>query len=172
MTSCVILEPVQFIARVARNLGRPILKLPNIDVTLPLGIVKVHVWYTGISNKGQEWSLYGCSSTKWLIQCCFWQNRFAPHLWHISPCPSSLPVQFHLHEEDVKALITIALATTKVSQVLSPPQTQHPGIMSLNSLVCMCSGCVYTLTQAVLPLYIWLNALHHRQPIRESVDSM
>ncbi|CAI8053015.1 Vacuolar protein sorting-associated protein 13C, partial [Geodia barretti] len=68
-TSLKILEPVQFTATITRNLGNPLLSLPNVDINLPMGIVK-----------------------------------------------------FHLHEEDVKALITIALSATKVTQVLSPDQ--------------------------------------------------
>jgi hypothetical protein len=40
-TSLKILEPVQFTATITRNLGNPLLSLPNVDINLPMGIVKV-----------------------------------------------------------------------------------------------------------------------------------
>ena len=40
-SSSIILEPLQFTATVSRNLGKPMLTLPNVDVQLPLGTVEV-----------------------------------------------------------------------------------------------------------------------------------
>lgn len=42
--SLTILEPMHFTATITRNLGNPMLALPNIDVKLPLNIVKVRTY--------------------------------------------------------------------------------------------------------------------------------